>query len=102
MLGSTSSRGSRDKKMKTGDMIEIRCEVQQGPFSDERLITFDTLDGPVTGFVNEEYLHEKPDGWRVRAKFLSAEGESVKVRVRGSFLTTNGLATIPRATALAA
>jgi hypothetical protein len=89
-------------QIKPGDEIGIQCEVTQGPFSDERLVSFDTLDGPVTGFVAVDDLRNTDTGWLVRAVVLSLEDDSVMVRVRGSFLTTNGLASIPRERALAA
>jgi len=89
-------------KLKQGDIIGIPCDVSRGPFSEEKLVTFDTLDGPVTGFVSTDELRQTDKGWLVRAVVLDLEPESVRVRVFGSFLTTNGLAMIAKERALAA
>lgn len=89
-------------QFKSGDEVGIRCAVQPGPFSGEKLISFDTLDGPVTGFVKNEYLRQDGDTWLVHAVVVDQQSDTVRVNVHGSFFTTNGLATIPREMALAA
>jgi hypothetical protein len=85
-----------------GEQIEILCEVQPGPFPGEHLISVETLDGPVSGFVTEDYLRERPDGWRVRGIVQEVRSDSLKVMLFGSFFTTNGLATIQPRLAMAA
>jgi hypothetical protein len=90
-------------QMKPGDEIGIRCEVTKGPFSGEHLISFETVDGPVSGFVRESELKTENKVWFVRAEVLRLLADDiVEVRVQGSFFTTNGIATIPREMALAA
>lgn len=88
--------------MKVGDVIGIQCEVRPGPFAGERMITFDTVDGPISGFVRESELKEANSHWYVRAVIQDIKGDELAVRVRGSFFTTNGLATVSRRYALAA
>lgn len=88
--------------MKVGDVIGIQCSVQPGPFSEERLISFDTVDGPISGFVRENELRQDGNNWRVRAVILAIRGDILEVRVQGSFFTTNGLANVPRRFAMAA
>ena len=90
------------KQIKPGAEVGIRCEIKEGPFSGEKLVSFDTVDGPITGFVREENLKETTDGWLVHAIVVGQVGDVVHVRVQGSFFTTNGLASIPREMALAA
>jgi hypothetical protein len=85
-----------------GEMVGIECTVQPGPFSEERLISFDTVHGPISGFVQESDLRQVGDKWRVRAVILAIRGDILEVRVRGSFFTTNGLAAIPQRYASAA
>jgi len=85
-----------------GAEIGIPCDVKQGPFEDEKLVSFDTMDGPVTGFVSANELKQIEDRWVIRAVVMSQEGDVVTVRVHGSFFTTNGLATIRREMAMAA
>ena len=89
--------------LQPGTEIGIPCDVKPGPFSGEKLVSFETIDGPVTGFVEEQDL-AKQDGhqWYVRAVVLNVGGDVVTVRVEGSFFNTNGLAHIRREMALAA
>jgi hypothetical protein len=89
-------------QIKPGDEIGIHCDVTKGPFSGEHLISFDTIDGPVSGFVRENELRKEEKDWFVRAVVLRLDGDVVEVLVQGSFFTTNGIATIPREMALAA
>ena len=51
---------------KVGDFVGIKCEVQPGPFSEERLVTIETIDGAVLGFVRETELRQVGDEWQVR------------------------------------
>lgn len=88
--------------MKVGDVIGIECRVQPGPFTGERLISFDTVEGPVSGFVREANLKEISGQWYVRAVIQGVEGDVLEVRVKGSFFTTNGLANVERRFAMAA
>ena len=91
------------KGLKVGRNIRVPCTVQPGPFSEERLVSFDTVDGPVTGFVREEDVKQLGgDQWFIKATVLSFDKDIVEVRVDGSFFTTNGIATISRGMALAA
>jgi hypothetical protein len=85
-----------------GDVVGIRCTVQAGPFSEERLISFEAVDGPVSGFVNENELKRVDDIWLVRAVVQSVHDDILEVIVRGSFFTTNGLASIQKSYAMAA
>ena len=91
-------------KFKVGDLVGIPCEVKPGPFSGERLISFDSLDGPVSGFVLEEELKKQrgDDQWLVRGRVLSVKPDEIEVWIDGSFFTTNGLATISQEMAVAA
>jgi len=89
-------------KLGEGSLIAVRCEVKPGPFSEDRLISFETVDGPVSGFVRENELREESGQWYVRAVVQSIEADLITVWIRGSFFTTNGIATIPADMALAA
>lgn len=88
--------------MKVGDVVGVQCTVQPGPFSEERLISFNTVEGPISGFVQESNLRQEGDNWRVRAVILAIRGDILEVKVQGSFFTTNGLANVPRQFAMAA
>ena len=86
--------------LKVGQQVWIRCTVQPGPFSEERLVSVETVDGPVTGFVRTEEL--RSDDHFVRVVVRDVAEEYVEVWIRGSFFTTNGLANVPRELAIAA
>ena len=76
-----------------GEKIGIRCKVQPGPFSDEPLITVESVEGPISGFVKSDELKEEPGGQAsVQGVVRRIERESVEVWMRGSFFTTNGIA----------
>ena len=85
-----------------GAVIGVPCDVRPGPFSGEQLITLDTENGPISGFVRDNELKTVSDKWYVRAIIESIEDDLLSVKIRGSFFTTNGIATIPRSSALAA
>ena len=89
-------------EMTSGAVIGIPCQVQLGPFSSERLISFETVNGPVSGFVRDQELKQQAGQWFVRAVVESVEPKLIHVRIRGSFFTTNGVATISSDMPLAA
>jgi hypothetical protein len=88
--------------IKAGDEILIRCEVKQGPFPGEHLIEVQTLDGPVSGFVDETSLKESSGAWSVKGTVYEVFSDYIKVRIQGSFFTTNGIANIQSKLAMAA
>lgn len=87
---------------KTGDTIPVPCEVDPGPFSEERLVTVNTVDGPISGFVQTYDLKEAGGRWFVRGYVAKVHKDSLEVRIRGSFFNTNGIASISREAAVAA
>lgn len=89
-------------KPNVGDKIRVPCSVQPGPFAGEFLIQVETVNGPVSGFVTEENLVRKDDEAFVRGVVLEVLDSTMQVKIKGSFFTTNGLATIPEQMALAA
>jgi len=89
-------------EFKTGDFVGVRCEVKPGPFDGESLITVETVDGPISGFVPKTELRESQGRWEVRGKVRELNGNIIKVMIYGSFFTTNGIANIPIDLAMAA
>ena len=70
-----------------GDLVEVPCDIQAGPFPDEKLVTVETEDGRViSGFVKTDYLNE--DRNTVLAKILAVSGDDIQLRLLGSFFTT--------------
>jgi transcriptional regulator of nitric oxide reductase len=81
-------------KLERGSVIGLPCKVNPGPFDDELLVEFDTLDGKVSGFTNRSNIRENGGRQFIRATVKSVSGETVTVMVQGSFFTTNGLANV--------
>jgi hypothetical protein len=90
------------EKIRPGMRIQIPCEVKPGPFSGERLITFETLDGPISGFVKETALKPNDGKWFIDGTVQSVEEDHLVVKVKGSFFTTNGIANVSKEMAMAA
>jgi hypothetical protein len=85
-----------------GAKINIRCEVRPGPFSGEKLVSFSSLEGPISGFVKERELTLVGEKWLLNGIVQEVFRDSILVKVRGSFFTTNGIASISRDLAIAA
>jgi len=88
--------------LKIGQQVWIRCNVQPGPFTEEPLVTVETIDGPVTGFVQSDELKARENEHFVRGVVRNLARDHVEVWIRGSFFTTNGLANVPTELAMAA
>lgn len=80
---------------KIGSTIGIRCKVIPGPFEEEMLVEFDSLEGKVSGFTNQENIRETGGQHFIRGRIESVNGDVLTVMVKGSFFTTNGLAHVP-------
>jgi hypothetical protein len=80
-----------------GQAVEILCEVQPGPFPRELLVTFQSIEGPVSGFVGEDTLR-RVDGETgyLGAIVREVSDEALTVLVKGAFFTTTGLAYLAR------
>ena len=75
-----------------GSSIAIPCKVNPGPFDDEVLVEFDTLDGTVSGFARTENIREMEGQSFIRGTVLEVSDGVITAMVEGSFFTTNGLA----------
>lgn len=87
--------------MHVGQLVKVPCTVKPGPFSEERLVSFDSLHGPISGFVRTNNLKFDSE-WLVCGTILTVDKDVVEVMVDGSFFTTNGIAYIAKERALAA
>jgi hypothetical protein len=85
-----------------GQMIRVPCKVQPGPFSEEHLVTIDTVDGPISGFIREDNLIQSNGKWYAQGVVREIQEDAVLVWIKGSFFTTNGLANVSRHLAQAA
>lgn len=82
------------KTFQVGEIIGVQCDVKPGPFSEEQMVTIDTIDGAISGFVRDSELRQQGAQWYVRGRVMGVNSDSLEVWIRGSFLTTNGLASV--------
>jgi hypothetical protein len=78
-----------------GQPILIPCNVESGAFASEFLVTFEALEGPVSGFVRENNLQRTgAEGGEAYlfATVKDVSEDTLTVVVRGSFFTTTGVA----------
>jgi hypothetical protein len=62
--------------LKVGDFIGVKCEVLPGPFSEEALVTIETTDGAISGFVRESELRQGASN----GKFVGKSGVFLRTR----------------------
>jgi hypothetical protein len=75
-----------------GHEVRIPCEVSEGAFPGERLVTIDSAVGPVSGFVKEEEIVSSGGRSYLSGVVESVDDNTVTVRLRGSFFRTTGIA----------
>ncbi len=82
---------------KPGDTIRIRCEMHPGAFPTEYMVSFETADGPVSGFVRANNVEKISDeeGY-IRATVRDVTADLLTIVAQGSFFTTTGLAFLKR------
>lgn len=80
-----------------GQTVKVPCSVSPGPFSDERLVTVQTIEGTISGFVRSDDLiqTDEENGYLIGV-VTALDPDAIKIKLRGSFFTTNGLAAIAR------
>lgn len=82
-------------RFRRGQIVNIPCSAEPGPFPDEMLVTFQTDTGMVSGFLKSSLVVRNKGQDYVRGEVVEASAESVQVRVPGSFFTTAaGLTTV--------
>lgn len=77
-----------------GQTILIPVEVGEGAFSSERLITLESIEGTVSGFIKEHQVKKVEGSDFLEAVVEDVDSDRVAVRLHGSFFTTTGLAYI--------
>jgi len=82
-------------QFRRGQIVNIPCSVEPGPFPDEVLVTMNTDTGVVSGFLKSSSVVRHNGRDYVQGIVIEASAESVQVRVPGSFFTTaTGLTTV--------
>lgn len=84
-------------EIEEGVRVRVYCSKSRGAFLNEYLISIDTQDGPISGFIDAEAVEEAESGanyiWGIVHKI---EGERVVISLPGSFFTTTGIAHFSR------
>lgn len=81
-----------------GDEVQIQCDIGPGAFPTEFLVTFETVDGPISGFVRRENVvrSDKGDIGYINGTVEEVTADVITVLVKGSFFTTTGIAALTR------
>ena len=79
-------------KIAKGASIPVHCSVSQGAFLDEYLITIDTTEGSISGFIDSREVFKDEDGHYVNGIVQEIKDDKIVVRLPGSFFTTTGIA----------
>lgn len=77
-----------------GERVLVPTEVEAGAFPNEKLVTVETQDGPISGFARADLIIRHHGGQYLIAEVKEVSDTGVLVRLSGSFFTTTGLATI--------
>lgn len=82
-------------QFRRGQIVNIPCNVQQGAFPNEVLVTMNTDTAVVSGFLKSSSVVRHNGQDYVQGVVIEANAEAVQVRVPGSFFTTAaGLTTV--------
>lgn len=79
-----------------GTRIPVHCSVSQGAFLDEYLITIDTTEGSISGFIDSREVFTDEDGHYVNGIVQEIKGDKIVIMLPGSFFTTTGIAHFSR------
>ena len=77
-----------------GQSVNVPCDIGNGAFSDEYLVTLTTQKGPSSGFVQDRYVNKSAGS--IRGIIRKIDGETITIQLPGSyFLTAMGFMTFP-------
>ncbi len=75
-----------------GQSVNVPCDIGNGAFSDEYLVTLTTQKGPSSGFVQDRYVNKSAGS--IRGIIRKIDGETITIQLPGSyFLTAMGFMT---------
>jgi hypothetical protein len=101
MSSKSAFKGEMDMSYKVGDVVGVPCTIQAGPFPDEKLVTVDTSEGQISGFVKQSNLQSDaadPEHGQIKGQIIEVAGDLITVKLFGSFFTTAlGFASVSKA-----
>ena len=80
------------REVHKGDEVLVRVIVDKGAFPQESLITLDSKEGPISGFIRSDKILSEGSEHYIPAVVLDITEDTITVKLRGSFFTTTGLA----------
>ena len=84
-------------EIREGVQVQVACSISRGAFLNEYLITIDTSDGPISGFIDANYVNKADDDSAYICGVVhEIQGDNVIIGLPGSFFTTTGIAHFSR------
>lgn len=76
-------------KFSEGDLVIVPCQIQEGPFADEKLVTVETVKGEISGFVklNNLKIGKKRESGFIKGVVFASTADAITVQLYGSFFT---------------
>ena len=84
MSSNSKRKGEVDMSFKVGEVVWVPCAIQLGPFPDERLVTVETREGPISGFVkqvNLQTVEADPEHGQIKGTVMGTDDESIIVKL---------------------
>jgi len=77
------------ENFRVGDLVGVPCVIDIGAFPDERLVTLETTDGNISGFIQSRFVLKKEGiNGLVQGRILEVTDDNVTIQLPGSFFTT--------------
>ena len=84
-------------EIREGVQVQVPCSISRGAFLNEYLITIDTSDGPISGFIDADFVNKSgDDSAYICGVVHEIRGDTVIISLPGSFFTTTGIAHFSR------
>ena len=76
-------------QFREGELVKIPCKIQQGAFPEEYLVTIETDDKEISGFVRKQFVTMTgPSEGYIKAKIIVKDsGQTTLQLVQGSLFT---------------
>jgi hypothetical protein len=77
-------------RFQIGQEVFIPCQIQDGAFSSEVLVSITAEEGVLSGFADRNDVRidpKNPNNGTIRASVVEIDANAVKVRICGSFFT---------------
>lgn len=84
-------------EIREGVQVQVPCSISRGAFLNEYLITIETSDGLISGFIDADSVNkDNDDSAYICGVVHEVRGDTVVIGLPGSFFTTTGIAHFSR------